>query len=64
MIQEFQMTVTDNLGVTSTSSDPADCSMYDAMSANLSALLTEIPILLAESGIELTLADIGFAPNA
>lgn len=64
MIQEFQMTVTDNLGVTSTSSDPADCSMYDAMSANLSALLTEIPILLTESGIELTLADIGFAPNA
>lgn len=64
VVQQFQMTVTDNLGVTSTSTDPADCLMHDAMSANLSTLLVKIPLLLAESGIELTLADIGFLPIA
>lgn len=63
-IQEFQMTVTDNLGVTSTSTDPVDCLLNDAMAANLSTLLTEIPALLTESGIELTLSDIGFPSHA
>lgn len=60
----FQMTVTDNQGITSTSTDPADCLMTDAMSENLSALLAQVPLLLADSGIELTLADIGFPPIA
>lgn len=59
-IEEFQMTTTDNLGVTSTSTDPADCLMTDTMVDNLSTLLTQIPLLLAEHGIELTLTDIGF----
>ena len=59
-VEEFQMTTTDNLGVTSTSTDPADCLMTDTMADNLSTLLTQIPLLLAEHGIELTLTDIGF----
>lgn len=58
--EEFQMTSTDNFGVTTTSTDPADCLMEDTMAKNLSALLTQIPLLLSESGINLTLADIGF----
>ena len=61
--ESFQITVTDNLGDTYTSTDPADCLMEDAMVANLSTLLTEIPLLLTESGIEWTLTDIGFSPN-
>lgn len=61
--EAFQMTVTDNHGDTYTSTDPADCLMEGAMAANLSTLLTEIPQLLTESGIEWTLTDIGFAPN-
>lgn len=60
-VDAFQMTTTDNLGLTSTSEDPADCLMADTMADNLSTLLTQIPLLLTESGIELTLADIGFA---
>lgn len=63
-IQEYQMSVTDNQGVTSTSEDPADCLMTDAMTENLSALLVQIPLLLEESGIELPLTDIGFPPIA
>ena len=59
--QQFEMTSTDNLGVTSTSTDPADCLMADAMSENLSVLLAQIPQLLLDSGIELTLANIGFS---
>lgn len=60
-VDTFQMTVTDNLGRVSTSNDPADCLMDDAMSENLSFLLQQVPQLLTESGIELTLQDIGFA---
>ena len=63
-IAAFQMTVTDNLGNTTTSTDPADCLMQDTMSANLSSLLVEIPLLLQQSGIDLTLSDIGFPPLA
>lgn len=59
--ETFQMTVTDNLGNISTSNDPADCLMADAMAENLATLLTGIPQLLAQSGIELTLGEIGFA---
>lgn len=59
-IEEFQMTTTDNLGLTSTSADPADCLMADAMADNLATLLTQIPLLLTEAGIEQTLVDIGF----
>ena len=63
-IQDFQISLTDNHGVTSTSEDPADCLMMDAMTDNLSALLVQIPLLLTESGIEVPLADIGFPPIA
>ena len=59
--ETFQMTVTDNLGNISTSNDPSDCLMEDAMAENFATLLTEIPQLLVQSGIELTLTDIGFA---
>ena len=59
-VETFQITVTDNLGNTTTSEDPTDCLMGDAMAENLSVLLTRIPQLLADAGIELTLADIGF----
>ena len=63
VIQDFQMIVTDNHGRTVTVNDPAQCLMNDTMAENLSVLLTEIPALLAEAGMEWTLTDIGIASN-
>lgn len=63
IIQDFQMIVTDNQGRTATVNDPAQCLMNDAMAENLSVLLTEIPTLLTEAGIEWILADIGIASH-
>lgn len=57
----FEKTATDNLGKTTTSTDPADSLMGGDMAENLSDLLSVIPELLLDAGIELTLADIGFA---
>lgn len=63
IIQDFQMIITDNHGRTATVNDPAQCLMNDSMAENLSVLLTEIPPLLTEAGMEWTLADIGIASN-
>ena len=60
VMDTFEKTVTDNLGKTTASTDPADSLMDDTMAENLAALLSTIPNLLTESGITLTLADIGF----
>lgn len=62
--ESFEKTVTDNQGNTSTSTDPADSLMDDAVAENLADLMAMIPELLAESGITLTLQDIGFSAIA
>jgi tetratricopeptide (TPR) repeat protein len=59
-LETFEKTVWDNLGNTSTSQDPADSLMNDITAANLRDLLTVIPQLLLEAGMEATLQDIGF----
>jgi len=56
----FEKTVTDNLGNTTCSTDPADSLMNEAMAENFRDLMTVIPQLLLDAGIELTLQDIGF----
>lgn len=56
----FEKTVTDNHGKTTRSTDPADSTMNDTMTENLNALMTVIPELLLDAGIEVTLADLGF----
>lgn len=61
ILDTFEKTVTDNLGNTITSQDPADSLMDDMMEENLYDLLTVIPAMLAENGITLTLHDIGFS---
>lgn len=60
-VDTFQMTSTDNLGATTTSDDPNHILMAEDMAENLTDLLTVIPALLTDSGVELTLQDIGFA---
>ena len=60
VIEAFEKHVEDNLGNITDSTDPADSLMDDDMAANLRDLLTVIPALLAESGITVTLRDIGF----
>lgn len=60
-VDAFEMTVTDNKGNTSTSTDPADSLMAQDMAQNLAALLDSIPQILAKAEIALTLYDIGFA---
>ena len=60
VLDAFEKTVTDNLGNTTTSQNPADSLMKEQMIENLGALLTVIPELLEESGISVTLQDIGF----
>ncbi len=60
-LESFAMTVTDNQGTSTSSSDPADCLMGDAMAENFKILMDSVPGMLTESGITLTLAHIGFA---
>ena len=60
VMETFEMHVEDNQGKVTDSTDPADSSMNDAMAENLHDLLTVIPELLLESGITVTLQDIGF----
>lgn len=60
VMETFEMHVEDNQGEITDSKDPADSLMDDAMAENLSDLLTTIPELLLDSGIAVTLQDIGF----
>ena len=62
--QKFEKTVNDNLGKTTTSTDPAESLMDAAMQENFHDLMTVAPALLADAGISLTLADIGFTSLA
>lgn len=61
VLDAFEKAVTDNLGNTTTSADPADSLMTEMLAENLSDLLTVIPQLLSDAGITLTLNDIGFS---
>lgn len=61
VLDTFEKAVTDNLGNTTTSADPADSLMTEMLSENLSELLTVIPQLLSDASITLTLNDIGFS---
>ena len=60
VLESFTKHVEDNQGNITDSTDPADSLMNDAMAENLYDLLTVIPQLLQDAGIELTLNDIGF----
>ena len=59
-MEDFTKYVEDNQGNLTESNDPADSLMNDLMAENMSNLMTVIPMLLQETGIELTLRDIGF----
>ena len=61
VLESFGLTVTDNQGQSSTSTDPADSLMAEAMAKNLATLLDTVPEMLTEAEIPLTLADIGFS---
>lgn len=60
VLESFTKHVEDNQGNITDSTDPADSLMNDAIAENLYDLLTVIPQLLQDAGIELTLNDIGF----
>ena len=60
VVEDFTKYVEDNQGNLTESNDPADSLMNDLMAENMSNLMTVIPMLLQETGIELTLRDIGF----
>ena len=59
-VENFEKHVDDNQGNTTDSTDPADCTMNAIMAENMQDLMTTIPQLLLDAGIELTLQDIGF----
>lgn len=61
LIDTFEKTVKDNQGNTTTSTDIADSLMTDLMLANFRDLMTAIPEMITEAGMELTLHDIGFS---
>lgn len=60
VIESFTKYVEDNQGNLTESKDPADSLMNDVMAENMNDLMTVIPELLKEAGIEVTLKDIGF----
>ena len=60
VIDAFEKTVHDNQGGSTTSDDLADSLMTEAMVANFQRLMSVIPEMITESGMELTLYDIGF----
>jgi len=64
VLESFGMTVTDNLGKSTSSTDPADCLMGEDIAENLALLMAAVPGILSEAGIPFTLADIGFAAMA
>ena len=61
VLESFGLTVTDNQGQSTTSTDPADCLMNEAMVENLAILLDTVPEILTQAEIPFTLTDIGFA---
>lgn len=61
VIDAYEKTVKDNLGGTTTSEDIADSLMTEAMVQNFQSLMTVIPQMITEAGMELTLQDIGFS---
>lgn len=60
-LDTYEKKATDNLGNSSSTTDPAENLMAGDMTKNLSGLLEVIPGLLTEAGISFTLQDIGFA---
>lgn len=64
VLESFGITITDNLGKSTSSNDPADCLMGQAMAENFALLMETVPAILTDAGISLTLADIGFAALA
>ena len=61
VLDAFEKVVTDNLGATTTSTDPADSLMDEMLAENLSELLSVVPQLLSDAGIPQTLQDVGFS---
>lgn len=60
VLESFTKHVEDNQGNITDSTDPADSLMDEDMAENLADLLSVIPQMLLDAGIELTLQDIGF----
>ena len=56
----FAMSVTDNQGNVTDSTDFADGTMFEEMQANYIACMTVFKQVFADSGLEITLADMGF----
>ena len=59
--ETFSMTVTDNQGKVTNSTDLADATMLEEMQANYAAIMALFPQIFADSDLGLTPADIGFA---
>lgn len=64
VLETFEKTVADNLGQTTTYTDPADNLMGEMMAENMYDLMSALPQLLQDAGIEITLPDIGFSALA
>ena len=60
LMESFEKTVHDNQGNTTTSTDPADAAVTDALLANFKDMMTVIPELVNAADFGLTLTDIGF----
>lgn len=60
VMETFEKHVADNQGNSTDSTDPADSTMNEIMEENMQDLMTTIPQLLLDAGIEVTLQDIGF----
>lgn len=58
--EAFTMTVTDNQGKITNSQDPADGTMFPEMQENYTAIMAVLPQVLADSGLGIAPADIGF----
>lgn len=58
--ETYTKTVTDNQGKVTDSTNPADSTMFEVMQENYAAIMTVFPQVLADSGLGITLADIGF----
>lgn len=64
VVTGFEKSVTDNLGKTTRSTNPADSLMQEDMQENFQLLLSVVPRILTDAGIEVTLAQIGFEAMA
>lgn len=60
VMETFEKHVADNQGNSTDSTDPADSTMNEIMEENMQDLMTTIPQLLLDAGIDVTLQDIGF----